>query len=252
MNTATKNTAKKRTVSVIVPAFNEAELIGETLKAINEATKGRHEHFEVVVVNDSSTDETKAIAESAGAKVVDVELRNIGAVRNAGAKFASGEYLIFVDADTIIPPETLAATVEALNAGALGGGASVSLESVPIPWYKYWLFPLMKTIWQSMGGWAAGCYMYCRAEVFEQIDGFPEEYFAAEELFFSRKIKALGKFVLLPESVITSSRKFHDYSIWSLLGFVAVPLLSGPTGAFKSQRGLEILYRHREESAENT
>lgn len=231
--------------SVVVPAHNEEHYLGETLKAIIDAFKLQSEPVELIVVNDDSTDATSSIAESYGAKVVDVQLRNIGAVRNAGANAASGRYLIFVDADTIVLPETIEATIAALDAGVMGGGASVALDDAEIPWHKYWIFPVMKTIWQRIGGWAAGCYMFCTADVFEQIEGFPEEYFAAEEYFFSRNIKRLGKFTVLRQNVVTSSRKLHDYSLWQLIRFVSLPFCTTPGKLLKSRSGLEVLYEHR-------
>jgi len=234
--------------SVIVPAHNEEQYLGATLQTIIDAFAARGGQCELIVVNDSSTDATKDVAASYGATVVDVELRNIGAVRNAGAAAASCDYLIFVDADTAVLPETIDATLKSLDGGVLGGGASVALDDANIPWYKYWIFPVMKTIWQRIGGWAAGCYMFCTAEVFEEIKGFPEEYFAAEEYFFSRNIKRLGKFVVLSEKVVTSSRKLHDYSLWQLIRFVFLPFLRSPGNVLKTRDGLEVLYEHRKGS----
>ena len=246
MNTDSVNTLP--VASVVIPAHNEERYLGATLQSIIDAFEGRMERCELVVVNDSSTDATKGVASRYGARVVDVELRNIGAVRNAGAAAATGEYLIFVDADTAVLPETIDATLKALDAGVLGGGASVALDDAKVPWYKYWIFPVMKTIWQRIGGWAAGCYMFCTAEVFREIEGFPEEYYAAEEYFFSRNIKRLGKFVVLSEKVVTSSRKLHDYSLWQLIRFVSLPFLTNPGNVLKSRSGLEVLYEHRRDS----
>src|SRR6201989_802589 len=89
-------------ISFIVPAYNEEAELSPTLAAIRAAVSGVSQPFEIIVVNDASTDATPEIAEQAGAQVVSIHRRQIAAARNAGARAAQGEYLFFVDADTRI------------------------------------------------------------------------------------------------------------------------------------------------------
>jgi glycosyltransferase involved in cell wall biosynthesis len=89
-------------VSFVIPAFNEELLLGRTLCAPNEAARASGHPFEVVVVDDGSTDRTATLAREHGARVIAVNHRQIAATRNAGAREATGEMLIFVDADTIV------------------------------------------------------------------------------------------------------------------------------------------------------
>ena len=77
------------------------------MASIAEAMSGVGQPYEVVVVDDGSVDGTAKAAEAAGAKVVRVRLRHIAAARNAGARTAMGDVLIFMDADTELPGETL-------------------------------------------------------------------------------------------------------------------------------------------------
>ena len=238
-------TVVEPSVSVVIPAHNEEKLIAETLGQLFDVLAELRIDHEIIVVNDDSTDQTAAIAENSGAVVLNVKFRNIGAVRNAGAKSAKNKYLVFVDADTLVPLATIQATIDALESGITGGGAMVELADGPsIHWSKYWLFPLLSTIWLKLGCWAAGCYMFCDRRAFEEIGGFPEEYFAAEEFFFSRRIKHIGRFVILEQPVQTSPRKLNDYSVWQLLRFATLPFFS-LSGMLKSRKGLEILYEHR-------
>ena len=72
-------------ISFIIPAHNEAFEVGRTLQSVFAAARSEEEPFEVIVVNDASTDATAALARAAGARVIDVDLRKISAVRNAGA-----------------------------------------------------------------------------------------------------------------------------------------------------------------------
>lgn len=232
-------------VSIVIPAHNEEQYLGDTLDAINRAIEDLKIVAEVIVVNDDSTDRTAEIARDRLATVVDVSLRNIGAVRNAGAQQARYPWLIFIDADTSVPTKTLAGTLANLADGDAGGGAKVDLpDRAQLFFLKRWMFYLVLLIWQIVGKWAAGCYMYCQKEMFDDFGGFDEDYYAAEEYFFSCQLKARGPFRLVQHPVMTSSRKLHSYSVWELARFLLVPMLS-MGNMFKSKRGLELLYEDR-------
>jgi len=232
-----------RSVSFIIPAHNEQKYIGKTINALRKAIDEIGINAEIIVVNDDSTDDTVLVAESLGVRTIDVALRNIGAVRNAGAKIAEHEWLFFVDADTTVPTETVRRSLIALSQGDVGGGARVEVEEVQtLAWAKRMMCFAVILVWQIMGGWAAGCFMFCRREVFESFGGFDENYFAAEEYLFSRTLKRIGRFRLVQHPVITSARKLHGYSTWSLIKFVFSPMrnLRSP---FSSKVGLDILYK---------
>src|SRR5206468_11328581 len=92
-------------ISFIVPAHNEELLIGQALSALLKAAQANREFFEIIVVDDASTDRTAAIAREHNVRVISVNHRQIAATRNAGARQARGEYLFFVDADTLATPE---------------------------------------------------------------------------------------------------------------------------------------------------
>src|SRR6478672_10194992 len=102
-------------ISFIVPAYNEQALIGRTLEALIHAAEQTSEPYEVVVADDASSDRTAEIAQNSGAHVVRVNLRQIAATRNAGAREAIGDKLIFVDADTLVTMEVVRAAIEAMN-----------------------------------------------------------------------------------------------------------------------------------------
>ncbi|HUH90611.1 MAG TPA: glycosyltransferase family 2 protein, partial [Lysobacter sp.] len=95
-------------ISFIVPAHDEQRLIADTLEAIHAAAcgvgLGIERDYEIVVVDDASTDRTAEIAIDHGARVVHVSHRQIAATRNAGAREARGDFLFFIDADTLIHP----------------------------------------------------------------------------------------------------------------------------------------------------
>ena len=115
-------------ISFIVPAHDEERLLGRTLVAIHDAAAGIGQPYEVIVVDDASVDLTSAIAAQHGARIERVEYRQISRTRNAGARLASGDPLIFVDADTVISSRVLRGTMEALQRGAVGGGALITAD----------------------------------------------------------------------------------------------------------------------------
>ena len=90
-------------VSVIVPAFNEEQLLADSLAEIRKASAAfslRGWTVELIVCDNNSTDRTAGIASAVGATVVFEPLNQIARARNTGAAAATGDWLLFVDADT--------------------------------------------------------------------------------------------------------------------------------------------------------
>lgn len=198
-------------ISFVIPAHNEALLIRQTVRAVVEAVEALGEPYEIVVANDASTDETRAIAESAGARVIDVNRRQIAGTRNAGAAAATGEYLVFIDADTLLPTETLYAAWAELKNGAVAGGAEVAFEDGISPNTARFL-----AVWNWLSRtmrWAAGSCLYARREAFEAVGGFDERYYAGEEIFLSEQLNNKGHFAIVRPPVITSARKERTHGL---------------------------------------
>src|SRR5580765_2014627 len=127
-------------ISFIVPAHNEERWIGKCLTRISATMERVTEPYEVIVVDDASSDSTHQIAEQMGARTLRVEHRKISAVRNAGAQVAGGDPLFFVDADTQVNARAVSAALTALGAGAAGGGCLIDLEGPTPMWARIMLF----------------------------------------------------------------------------------------------------------------
>ena len=237
-------------ISFVVPAHNEEHLLGATLDAIYASAHDLNSPFEVVVVDDASTDATAAIAAGRGATVLTVSLRQIAAVRNAGAFASRGEFLIFVDADTLVNTAVVRAAVAAMNAGAVGGGANVMWDGRLPVWAHALASITLWTMW--LGNWAAGCFVFCTRESFEQTGGFDPHLYATEEIGFSRALNRRGRFVLLRETVTTSGRKLRTHGAGELLRMAAALSVRGLAG-LRDRRSLPLWYgerRHEEHETE--
>ncbi len=195
-------------ISFIVPAHDEAALIGDSLDALHRAAAALALSYEVIVVNDASTDDTAALAQLHGAQVLHVAHRHIAAVRNAGAAVARGGRLVFMDADTRISRDVLAAAMTALDQGAAGGGCAVRF--VAASWSERAFTALVMRVfrWTRI---APGCFIFCTREAFDAAGGFDERWFAGEDVAISRALAAGGRFEILRESVTTSDRKLRTF-----------------------------------------
>jgi glycosyltransferase involved in cell wall biosynthesis len=217
--------------SIIVPAYNEAEWLSDCLSSLSDAMLATPMIGEVVVVDNNSTDATAAVARESGARVVFEPVNQISRARNAGAKAARGDYLVFVDADTRLPAPVLVAALDNLQRGdCCGGGALVSFDR-PITGFARHLL----CFWHWLArryGLAAGCFIYCLREAFQAIGGFNERVYASEEVWFSRRLVSWGKKQAKPfrlitsESVVTSARKLEHP--WRTYITVIIALLFPP------------------------
>ena len=229
-------------ISFVVPAHNEARYIQDCLRSIRAAAAPLALDYEIIVANDASSDATGGIARAEGACVIDVELRHIAAVRNAGAREARGDRLFFVDADSKLNEALLRAAMAELDRGAVGGGAAVRYDE-PVPRWAEVSTGLVVRFMQAMQ-YAAGSFVFCRRDAFERVGGFDEAYFAGEEIALSRALKKQGRFVVLPLALVTSPRKLAGRTVWQMLGVVAKLGLRG-RGALRRREHLDFWYRDR-------
>lgn len=233
-------------VSVIVPAWNEADELPRTLLVLQCALGELGRAAEIVVVDNASTDGTAEIARRHGAQVVRESERRIARARNAGAAASRGGFLIFVDADTRPSTELLRASLSLLDSGAVcGGGAQVAFETLDRILYRWGT-----TFWNGIAlrlNLAAGCYVFATREAFEATGGFSERVYAGEEILFSLRMHRWGRRhgqrfrVLREPPVQTSARKAEWFSLWQHLALLA--LLTLFPFALRSRRLCGFWYR---------
>jgi glycosyltransferase involved in cell wall biosynthesis len=206
-------------ISFVLPAYNEAGLLPFSIQSIREAFQSCPEGlYEILVCDNNSTDNTADVARSLGAQVVFEPHNQIAKARNTGACHASGQWLCFVDSDTRIPPllgRRLLETIRQADTG--GGGARVRFDLEKQPFFA----SLVLHTWNAVSvlfHLAAGSFLFCRREAWEQTGGFDEDFYAAEELLFSQALKKwcrennLRFKIISDSSVLTSARKLQWHS----------------------------------------
>lgn len=229
-------------ISFVIPAHNEEALLGRTLDSIHQSARDCGEPYEVIVVNDASTDRTGDVAREHSARVVAVELRRISAVRNAGAREARGEILVFLDADTVLMPDTLSAALKALQDGAIGGGAIGNWDEPCAMWGR-----MVMRLWNELARvirLAAGCFIFVRRDTFEAVGGFDETYYVGEEIILSTALKRKGRFIILRHPVMTSARKVHLYGKLEMIWLMMRMSLQGQQ-SWRKREGLDMWYARR-------
>ncbi len=231
-------------ISFIVPAYNEELELPSTIAAIRAAAESAHQEYEIIVVDDASTDATTKVAAEADAQVVSINRRQIAAARNAGARAAHGQILFFVDADTRINSTHLVDAIAALEAGCVGGGARVMTDGVIPLWGRIFVRAFC-TIYFALN-LGAGAFLFTTRRNFDAIGGFDEQFFIGEEIYFSLALRKVGRFKILPEPIVTSGRKLRMYSAREIFGNSLAVVIRG-TRAARSRDKLDLWYDGKRE-----
>jgi glycosyltransferase involved in cell wall biosynthesis len=220
-------------VSIVIPAFNEERLIGDSLRAIQSATQSfarRKWESELIVCDNNSTDRTGEIARAAGAIVVFEPQNQIARARNCGAAAASGDWLIFVDADSRPSAELFEDVAQQIESGrCLAGGSTVVLDG------NHRQGERITRLWNRISRWLhwmAGSFIFVETRAFKKIGGFNNELFVSEELDLSKRLKKLAReerkqiVILSAHPLVTSARKLSLYTTREYLAFLGRTILA--------------------------
>jgi glycosyltransferase involved in cell wall biosynthesis len=237
-------------ISVIVPAFNEERLLPDSLRSIRLAGQSFGDagwSSELIVCDNNSTDRTAEVAAAAGAIVVFEPVNQIARARNAGAAKATGDWLIFVDADSYPSAALFADVVEQIRHGrCIAGGATVAaggtlaVRAVLRGW----------NVVSRLARWAAGSFIFCETAAYREIGGFDESYYAGEEIILFRKLKRLARrsrrcvVILHRHPLRTSARKAELYGAADAVRFYARLLLTAGR-SLRTREGTFLWYDGR-------
>ena len=201
-------------VSVVIPVYNGARTIGRALKSVFAQT---FRDFEIIVVNDGSTDDTASVLAGYGDRiqVVSQSNRGVSAARNAGLRVSVGEYLVFLDDDDEWMPEMLARCTAVLDQDpdcvlAYTGVLKVDLTGMPTPDQE----PLTggvesPTMAQALARpWTiVPSQFLVRRAVLERTNGFDERLGGPEDIYFLLQAREQGYFRSIPELLVRKATR---------------------------------------------
>lgn len=238
-------------LSVIIPAFNEEQLILHCLDSVSQSLKVIERadfSYEIIVVDNNSTDQTAKLARSTGARVVFEPINQISRARNAGAAIATGDWLLFVDADSLLNPGMATDILKLIDSKRYVGCGSL----MKMPQSTWWGTAILQ-LWSAISitcNWASGALVVCRTDAFRDVGGFDQTLYAADEIYLSGLLKRWGrqrhlKFTILKRHpLITSARKLKLYSGWEMAKQCLKVILS-PRSALHDKKKLPIWYDGR-------
>jgi len=199
-------------ISVVVPAYNEGKILIPTLKTLKKQNyKGQ---YEIIVVDNNSTDETAQIAKKMGAKVIFEPKKGTAAARQAGFLAAKGEIIASTDADTIVPRDWLnrfayefakhkdAVVISGMYTFHDGSLILRALTGI----FNYPLFTIF--------GWYSGANMAVKKDVFRASGGFDTDIKLSEDSVLCQKLRSFGKVYRFNSfKVKTTARRFNQLGL---------------------------------------
>jgi rSAM/selenodomain-associated transferase 2 len=194
-------------LSIIVPALNEAETIASALTPL-QPLRGRD--IELIVVDGGSADDTLRLARPLSDRV-ETARRGRASQMNAGAAIARGDVLLFLHADTRLPPSGIDLIRKGLGqAGRVWGRFDVRIESRnPV----LWIVAHMMNLRSRWSGIATGDQaIFVRRADFNRIGGFPDIPIM-EDIALSRALCRISPPVCLSGPVVTSGRRWERHGV---------------------------------------
>lgn len=202
-------------ISIIIPTFNEEKLLPRLLGSIRKQTD---KDFEVIVADNDSLDKTKLIAESFGVKVVKGGMPAVG--RNNGVKIAKGEWLLFLDADVVLPPNFLEKTMEEIKKHNFEVATCMvkPLSNKNIDKFMHLLANRYMLVTQKFFPHAPGSCIFIKKEKHVLISGFDEKIKLGEDQNYVSRASRIAKFgVLKSVNVPISVRRLEKEGRFNLM-----------------------------------
>lgn len=204
--------------SIIMPVLNEESALEVQLLQLVRLMANQHADHEreLLIVDGGSDDVTVAIAERYGTVIH--APRGRARQMNAGAAAATGDVLLFLHADTLLPPGAFAAIEQALADPAVVGGAFRLRFDCPKAAYR--LVAFSANLRARLRGIFTGDQAYfVRAASFLAVGGYPD-IALMEDLEIIARLRKIGKVVLLREYVTTSARRHRQIGLWRSVAFM--------------------------------
>ncbi len=234
----------KPIVSLVIPAYNEEKYIGRLLNCLKRQDCPKND-FEVIVVDNGSSDKTAEIAQSLGARVVRLGEKGVSLARQEGSLAARGQIIAGTDADVVMPANWVSEVIRTMqDKGIVGVAGHIKAHSnnawVQILYFlSFEFYNLVKIVLGEV--YFSGMNFALRKTVFEKSGGFNVGLMSGEDLDLSLRVAKYGKLVFNRQLVVySSSRRMQEGSLKSfwryLVTFLAIRWGIGRAPSFKNYR----------------
>jgi glycosyltransferase involved in cell wall biosynthesis len=194
-------------ISIIIPTLNEEKFLPKLLNSIKEQN---YKNYEVIIADANSTDKTIEIAKSYNAKIIEGGKPARG--RNNGAKISIGDYLLFLDADVILPKNFLEKAIYEFDHHYYEV-ATFRFEPISNLKIDHLIFKLANVLIErtrKIYPLAPGFCIICTRRIFRRIGGFDESLFLAEDHDFVKRASKFSKFGIIKDTkVFVSVRRLE-------------------------------------------
>lgn len=196
-------------LSIIIPTYNEEATIGPLLQYLKQNSS---HGTEIIVADGGSGDGTCAIVSREGVRALYCKQKGRGPQMNAGAAASAGDILYFLHADTFPPPAFEAQVKQAVQQGAGSGCYRLRFD------FQHWFLRL--NAWFTRFDVDAIRFgdqsLFVRRDVFTKVGGFNEQLLLLEDQEVISRLKKIASFVVLPQQVVTSARKYREVGVYRL------------------------------------
>lgn len=205
-------------ISVVIPAYNEEKHIASCLESLGNQTYSS-DLFEVIVVDNESTDFTSKIAKQYDVRLFENQKGNVGKIRNIGAQHANGDILAFIDADCVTDPNWLSRAVQLIknNPNTIFGGGCF-LPKNPTLVEKAWL---LGDSGSRLPKDLIGASIVIKKDIFNRLGGFDEAVTSGEDTALSKNAQKMGIPIEISEALSVSHlgnaktlKEFLKRQIW--------------------------------------
>lgn len=216
-------------VSVVIPAYNEEKYLPATLESL--VGQQTQQDFEVIVVDNASTDRTSEIAKSFASRLKHLRVvlekeKGRGRARVTGFSQAKGDIILCTDADTVLPPQWIDAMTKPFEDASVMAASSAAVI-LDFDAFTNWIYNIGDLLYM----WSyrvflgyntiVGFSLAVRREAYEKSGGFRADLKAQEDVEFGMRLHKQGKIVFLPQvKVIVSGRRFKDGILNGILQYI--------------------------------
>lgn len=209
MNLELTSVSDERSISVIIPTFNEQGRVGELVRAIRQKESSKGHIRQIIVADGGSLDDTVREAERAGATVLKCKQKGRANQMNEGADLATGDILYFLHADTF-PPQDFDRDIDrAISKGAGAGCFRLTFDDDhPLLRFYGWCTRFKSTL-VRFGDQS----LFVKADVFREIGGFDDQLVVMEDQKIVGNLKKVVPFDHLEKAVQTSARTYKKNGV---------------------------------------